>query len=1353
MLNFLADHFAIVTLLVVTLLVILLLAIVISAALRGASQQNGAAGKQRLLGSESLRQSFRSAVELIESNLATRAERYNLSWTLLLNDSAGRDVPLVQSGLQSALSADSSLSAAAQGIVWNFFDRGVVVQLQSDHLGSPDPDSGTSTGVWDDFLGLCRAYRPLRPFDAIVLAIPCALLLAADPQGQLDLLARAKAIHRRLWLAQNRLALRLPIHLVITECETLPGFASFGAALPESMRRAMLGWASPFELVAPYRPQWVDAAIEQIGGAVADGCAELCALTPADGDSSAYFLLPGEIERLRAGLTVFCEELMRPSAYHEPFLLRGIYLTGDSSDAAALMAGDGAAAPSPPSEALLAAAGGGMPVFLRDIFERKIFAEVGLVQASSQRLRRPALNRFAYGAAWALPVAWALGLGVATFQLNQLGGELRGYLQSLSRPAGAGERQHTLDVLSNLGQLNNRRFGSWLMPGSWALVDDLHGRLQRRLEQDFAAHGFEPLRRAADIKVGALTGVPLDAFGKLINGAQCTLPAGWSEQTAAPAPSAINLEDLPHYRAMLDYLKRLERLEGAVAALRRLREPGPVPASGDDLALVVRVLLDAELNGTATRTAAMFRATAQQLPPPPLAPMQQAARCSLRQASQAMYRRVFDDNGMLRAEQSVVDSSASLLDHAQRGTSLTTQLQLWNTLRLALAAQHSQLAPGKGGWMRSQAMNLGSVHQDLLTRIGANPLLGSEGQSDSARLAAEGFGRMSTAWQGLLAAPNPIDSGSTGLVWDADKSSWAFTPERASLHQTLTTLMAQPYMKEGAPARLAEVPAGATASWDKALLERAAGLGDARKAFQTGTYAQLPTPLQQAGGMLVDLALAANVHSTLAQALSVSAKTLPSEASDAERAAVLRVRSLLEDLRAQHVIAELDAALARDSLTRLQRMDEVFNAAEVFLPRDRTLSGWQGKRGPLLEAFAVEDATDLNAYVARQLEFIEIVGKQVEGVLAQLGSVSADSALVTRWQAVVGDLRRYRLKSPTSSLVALEHFVAVGSADIDLSNCASRLAARATPRRTADVFAERLSSLQGALLQRCRELSSLRYRSEWDRFAEAYNRDLARRLPFATPGAGGTAADLDDVGAALKLYDRARAAAAGVAAERDAGRVAPPAAVRQAEQQLVRVREVLAPLYPTEEGQAGGLDVTVQFRANPDDEVDANKIIDWNLTVGAASVRRGDTPRALRWEPGQPVTLALRLARDGVAAPRAEPGQPAMSVAERTVSYRFEDPWALFSFIGAHRQSGPPGAEDRAPLLRFEFPVTHEGPAALAQAATRARVFLRLSVSAPGKRTPLAWPAAFPSQVPAWQEMAGVVAEQVTRPRQAAIAD
>jgi type VI secretion system protein ImpL len=72
--------------------------------------------------------------------------------------------------------------------------------------------------------------------------------------------------------------------------------------------------------------------------------------------------------------------------------------------------------------------------------------------------------------------------------------------------------------------------------------------------------------------------------------------------------------------------------------------------------------------------------------------------------------------------------------------------------------------------------------------------------------------------------------------------------------------------------------------------------------------------------------------------------------------------------------------------------------------------------------------------------------------------------------------------------------------------------------------------------------------------------------------------------------------------------------------------------------------------------------------------------------------------------------------------------------LAAQREADVPGRADaRSQLLRFEFPLVASAPDGKAlPTESRARVFLRLSVSAPGKRAPLAWPGAFPTRAPEW---------------------
>lgn len=1334
--------------LLATLLMLLLLALVASAARRmdtGPGSKE-AARAARGPGVRALRTSFRKAVRLIEQNLARRAERYSLSWTLVLDQDGQGGLPLREAGLRSALDADTGQAASSQGIAWHFFDKGVVVQLRTELLGCADDGTGDSA-VWDAFLGLCRAYRPQRPFDAVVLALPAAALLDEGAAGQLALAARARAIHRRLWLAQNRLALRFPVHVVITACEQIPGFAGFGAALPDALRRSILGWASPHDVGAAYRSQWVDEALGEVTASAAGACAELCALEPGDRDSSAYLLLPNELARLRAGLTLFCDELMRPSAYHESFLLRGIYLTGDCDPAAAMQAE--AVAPEPSARTRL-------PVFLRDIFERKVFPETGLVQASRQRLWQQG-GGLLYWTGLALPVVWACGLVVATFQLHERGSALSAYLDEVGAAsradaaAGAGIRQRAIAALGGFESTGGARFYSPLMPGSWPVIDDLDRRLQDGLARAFARDALAALNEAVRTRTTLLTGVQADALGDMLTeSGPCTLPAGWRTRVAA-APTNRNLEGLPEYGALRRYLDELDRLNAALGAMERLANPSTGPASGADLATAVRILLGERLPGTPQRTAALFRAAAQGRPLPAAGPIRKAAHCTLNKAGDEMYRRLFDNNGLLRTERAVDASILRLRDDARQDGDPGARLQRWQQLRAALDAQQAELGTGQGDWMRQRVLDLGAAQASLHKRIAAHPLLGAPA---AAALRQRAEGRFAAFWSEWDAVVTGAEGGDAGAGLVQTDAGWDLSPERKALRDTITQMLSQPYLKPVAFAGLPAVPANATVRWERAGIERAAGLTEARKAFRSGPYPALPASLRTAAGTLVDLALAGQARAELVAAMTVTPPRPPDPTSDAERAAVVRVRAWLEEIGARDLCAELDAVLAQDALARLARLEVFFNAVEVYVPRDIAFRSWQGEKGAMSDAFGGGDADGVAAYVEQQQEFVNTIVEQAQGVLDELASSPlATQPLVTRWQALAADLRRYRLKSPTSSRLALENFILAGSAEIDIGNCVDKLGARAPAPRNGDLFGERLRRLQAGMLARCRELVAGDDQRRWQEFALAYNSELGRRAPFVmTSGAGAVddaaadaaadplvvptpapiPADRDAVDAVMKRYARARAASS--LAARDPGQNGPAPEVRRADQQLRRVRDLMAPLYPAEEGQAAGLDVAVEFRANRAAESGASKIIDWSLRIGGATIHLGGSARTLRWEYGMPVLLSLRLARDGAVLPKAESGRPDMRVLQHTVSFQFDDPWALFSFINAYREQEAAGESGRGELLRFEFPLVAAAVPAPLAAETRAKVFVRLRVSAPGKQAALAWPAVFPAQVPLWQD-------------------
>lgn len=1357
MLNFLSENLVIVALLALTLIALALLGLVFWAALHNEDPAKKRQAARPKISLDSLKQSFRSAIELIEANLATRSERYNLAWSLVLNEGSGdgdddRQLPLVQSGLPSALSTDATLATSAVGINWNFFDKGVAVQLQSAYLGSPDDNSAVGQQTWDEFLGLCRGYRPDRPFDSIVLSVPAGLFLASDPQSQLELAARAKAIHRRLWLAQNRFALRFPIYLVVSGCERIPGFSRFAAALPEGMRRGMLGWSSPYEVGAPYQPQWMDLGMDEITRDVSDATAELCALEPVGEDSADYFMLATDVEKLRAGLKLFMDELMRPSAYHEPFIFRGFYLTGDCSPVAELLGreiqpqlqapddamADGAGVPVPQDDGAPTALPVPMtqaselePAFLRDVFEKKVFPEAGLVRGSTvQRMRHTTAGRAVrWGAAVAVGV-WGVGLAYSCWRLDSASAAVQAAVQQLDRDSRAAlqeraedvnldrSRDRALKTLETMERVDAGQLWSAFMPGSWSAFDDLQPRLQKRLEASFSNNSIEPLRLSFYSRVSRLTGAPLDtATGQLIVGGGCTWRGNANGATAARA--ALNPEDLPEYAAASSYLAQLDELDRAVRAFERLRTGSDAPSS--DLKLVVRTLLGRELPGNATRTAALFRQQAQNAAPLRTADMESAARCAFQQSLRALHERLFDRNDLLAAERQLNERLATLGGDATINVAPPVLLANWQGVLDAMRDEDTLLQPGKGAWIKRRTLQLGQAYDGLLARAQGVSLIGPGEVNEARKQAEDAFGRFLAVWDDTQA--DRRGPALRGLRWIDTENRWALSEERTALRDALTTLMAQPYMRPGR-GKLPEVPALASVAWDRNRLDQALAFSDSRKRFQAELLPKFPPALQQGVERMVNAVLAEQMIDVLAQGMVLTERASSGAAlADADRQRVARVRVLLSDLGARPASDALGNVLVRDARARLRVIDDAFMQGDVFVPRD--MRNWTGDKGPLVAAFGAGDAMGLASYVAQQQAFIESSAREAETLLASIEGAEANDPMVQRWRGIVADVARYRLKSPASSLQNLEQFVLNAAADVDMGNCVDKLA-KFPPRRGGDVFGERLANLQVRLAGRCRELRNNELREGWAKFAEVFNRDLAGRAPFKTgaPLPADRVADLQDVATALKAYERAW---------KTVDRTGATPTVKRFDDQMERVRAFMSPLFTADENGAAGYDLAVEFRANTAAELEGNKIIEWTMTVGGHTLKQREPARALRWEPGTPIVISLRLARDGPVAPAPDPQQPGMWVEDRTVNYRFNDLWSLFSLIGSHREPDGPGRSDpKSQLLRFEFPIFSNGEVLKGLPDSRARVYLKLAVSPAGKRSALAWPGSFPSKAPEW---------------------
>jgi len=1348
-LMFLKDQLSLIVLLALILLVLAVLVLVVRAATRTEEEHKQPGRQVPRLHSDTLRSSFRQAVELIEANLASRAQRYGLPWVLVLDEGDGSGtLPLAQSGISSALGTDASACAATPGLDWNFFDKGVVIAVQGRYLGGGEQDERRTEQPWDEFLSLCRGYRPERPFDALVLTIPAALLMSPHPDARLELVQLAKRANRRIWLAQNRFAMRFGIYLCISGAEHVPGFSAFARALPTAQRGGMLGWSSPYDLATSYQSTWVDEALTQTCRTIVDASAELYAATPGPDLGSDYFLLPSRLQALQPQLRLYVDELMRPSSYHEPFILRGLYFCGEASDAAARLIDPVSAGLTAPefnerlSEFAAREAGAQTPTlpdvlrepaFLRDLFEQKVFAEIGLTRPSgTQHLGRPLLARGLRWTAWGVVMVWAAGLVTGEIILRRQVEVLQNTLALLERDSrqallavergerlpSAWQRERTLALVQLMEQVDKNRLWSVFMPGSWPLFDDLPQRTRTRLENSFGEVAVSALRQGLYERTARLAGVSQDsATGELISGAACavaTLPAGSERAEVA----SLSLEDLPEFRQLLGFIGAAEQIDQATQALQRLLDPS-VQARGSDLSLLVRVVLGAELPNSTSYVAQLFHSLAARNGGFNTGAMQQALRCTLQRNSAAFERRAFDENKLLVTQRDLAQRISALAN----GDTDKSGPQPWQQLLDALKEQEALLASDGGAWLGKPTLQPGGAWEQALDRIAALRLLGPEASRQTRANSEAAFLHLRNELADLSNPDQPFS-----VAWNGKEGRWVTTPELKALREALQSLLAQPWMNLNRIRALGDTSAPAVISWDLARLDQALAVAELRKRIQTEQLPRFPVQLQAGVEALVNHQLAAQVMEHLAAGLIPGGRPLDGDAAalDAERSRLGRVQTLLDELGARNASEQLKAVMLRDALARLRQLDDALDRAELYATQKRGFSAWNGEKGPVLAAYATPDAAALANYLGQQHDHIEALGRSAEQLLRGLPASARPSNM--RWNAIVHDLERYRLKNPNSSLLALENFLIAMAGEVDASNCSEQLARLAQPGRSGDFFASRHQQLAAALQQRCQQLRGQKQRQTWQQFSAKFNRVASGRPPFAPAPWKNDAPSLerDELQSLLQSWDSASRNL------RDSGNGSRQQAARNFLDKFARHRDFLTPLLPAEDGTVPGYDIAVEFRANTGAEAEGNKIIDWRLASGPQQIGWQEPAKPLHWEPGLPLTLTLRLAKDGPAVPRAESRQPALRVEDRTVTLRYADPWALMNMLTSLQVADTAArADNRSQLLKVEFPLMLLSDAnGQGWSESRARVYLRLRISQAGKRNPLAWPGPLPTRAP-----------------------
>ena len=151
---------------------------------------------------------------------------YSLPWLMLLGDNnSGKSSWLQQAGFERIKSVGSGSASDQQkndDVVFWVGDHGVVLEM-ADHFLNDDANE-LDGPVLQHLYSLLRRHRPRQPLTGVMVTQAASQLVMQQPSF---LQGRARQLKQRLRELDAITAIRLPVWILVTQCDQLEGFQAF----------------------------------------------------------------------------------------------------------------------------------------------------------------------------------------------------------------------------------------------------------------------------------------------------------------------------------------------------------------------------------------------------------------------------------------------------------------------------------------------------------------------------------------------------------------------------------------------------------------------------------------------------------------------------------------------------------------------------------------------------------------------------------------------------------------------------------------------------------------------------------------------------------------------------------------------------------------------------------------------------------------------------------------------------------------------------------------------------------------------------------------------------------------------
>lgn len=195
------------------------------------------------------------------------------------------------------------------------------------HLCVLDVGSHFSTGnatAQRSWKRLVRWARQVRPPQGVLVSINCTALQTHSP---VQLHEHGRRLREQLEQLIKACGQALPVHVVITGIDALPGFNAWQRTLTDEQREHALGYQWERPPVVDRNTSFLEPLFDTLCDGLLTQCLSTLDATPPGQATAQRLGFPGRVQALKPGLLRFVVALCEPDPYHATGVLKGVWLT------------------------------------------------------------------------------------------------------------------------------------------------------------------------------------------------------------------------------------------------------------------------------------------------------------------------------------------------------------------------------------------------------------------------------------------------------------------------------------------------------------------------------------------------------------------------------------------------------------------------------------------------------------------------------------------------------------------------------------------------------------------------------------------------------------------------------------------------------------------------------------------------------------------------------------------------------------------------------------------------------------------------------------------------------------------